>query len=108
IAKCLDFSSSCEETLKKAATKWTGPQHSEEFMKMLAVPFDKESFRMYICNANGQQISSNYRKRNGQWVIETEQNGAHWAFRPYFLENIMRMKKWPRGILSDTYSDIET
>src|SRR5690606_23389928 len=78
------------------------------FMKILAAPFDKESFRMYICNANGQQISSNYRKRDGQWVIETEQNGAHWAFRPYFLENIMRMKKWPRGILSDTYSDIET
>ncbi len=108
IAKCLIFSSTCEEILKKMAPKWTGPDQADDFLKSLAAPFDRESFRMYICNDNGQQTSSNYRKRGGKWQIDTEQNGAHWAFRPYFLENIMRMKKWPRGILSDTYSDIET
>lgn len=108
IAKRLTFSANCEEIVKKFAFKWTGDEQADDFMKLLAAPFSRESFRMYICNANGQQVSSNYRKREGGWQIETEQKGAHWAFRPYFLENIMRMKKWPRGILSDTYSDIET
>ncbi|HSJ39324.1 MAG TPA: EAL-associated domain-containing protein [Planococcus sp. (in: firmicutes)] len=108
IAKCLTFSANCEEIVKKNASKWAGAEQSDDFLKLLAAPFALESFRMYICNSNGQQVSPNYRKRNGGWEIETEQKGAHWAFRPYFLENIMRMKKWPRGILSDTYSDIET
>lgn len=106
--KCLVFSSSCEDILKKTAHKWTGPAQADDFLKLLGEPFDRESFRMYICNENGQQISSNYQKRNNCWTIESEHIGSHWAFRPFFLENIMRMKKWPRGILSDTYSDIET
>lgn len=108
IAKCLTFSVSCEEKVKKVVLKWSGVEQGDVFLQLLAAPFDEESFRMYICNSNGQQVSSNYRKRTDGWAIETEQKGAHWAFRPYFLENIIRMKKWPRGILSDVYSDIET
>ncbi|MCM3611896.1 EAL domain-containing protein [Planococcus sp. MERTA32b] len=108
LAKCLAFSSSCEEILKKTAPKWSGPGQADDFLKLVAIPFERESFRMYICDANGQQISSNYQKRDGCWKIEEEHNGSHWAFRPFFLENIMRMNKWSKGILSDTYSDIET
>ncbi len=108
LAKCLEFSIACEDILKKAAPGWSGPEYADDFLKLLEGPFDRESFRMYICNSNGQQISSNYQKRGEYWQIEAEHKGSHWAFRPYFLENIMRMKKWSKGILSDTYSDIET
>ncbi len=108
ITKCLAFAASCEEILKRASIHWTGPDQADDFLKILGEPFNKESFRMYICNANGQQISSNYQKRDARWKIESEHIGSYWAFRPFFLENIIRMKKWPRGILSDTYSDIET
>ncbi|WP_422122560.1 EAL-associated domain-containing protein [Planococcus sp. X10-3] len=108
ISKCLAYSVACEEILKKIVPKWTGTELADNFFPFLTGPFDNDSFRMYICNANGQQISSNCQKRDGVWQIESEYKGSHWAFRPYFLENIMRMTKWPRGILSDTYSDIET
>ncbi|MFD1032311.1 EAL domain-containing protein [Metaplanococcus flavidus] len=108
ILKCLAYSSSCDEILKKVVPKWHGIVLTDNFFTLLTKPFDKDSFRMYICNANGRQISSNCQKRNGLWQIESEHMDSNWAFRPYFLENIMRMKKWPRGILSDTYSDIET
>lgn len=108
IAQCLAYSVTCEEAVKRLASKWKGAEEADDFLKLLAVPFGQESFRMYICNENGQQISSNYRKRVEGWKIEPEHKGAQWAFRPYFLENIMRMKKWTRGILSDTYSDIES
>lgn len=108
LAKCLEFSSACEDIVKKTALRWSGPEEADDFLKLLGKPFDRESFRMYICNSNGQQISSNYQKRSGHWQIETEHNGSQWAFRPFFLDNIMRMKKWSRGTLSDTYSDIET
>lgn len=108
ISKCLAFSNSCEDILKKIDFRWTGPDQADEFLQLLGDSFNRESFRMYICNANGEQISSNYQKRDDTWHIESEHYGSHWAFRPSFLENIIRMKKWSRGILSDTYSDIET
>jgi hypothetical protein len=34
--------------------------------------------------------------------------GKNWSWRPYFLENIIKMRNERKGILSDLYSDIET
>lgn len=102
------FARLCEEKVKKLQPTWQGPEQADAFIATLTEPFDEESFRMYICRSDGEQVSSNFRKRGEQWEIEPLVKGANWSFRPYFLENIMHMKTWHRGMLSDTYSDIET
>lgn len=104
----LAFTLACEEKIKKLSTQWQGPETADAFIETVKNSFDDESFRIYICDSNGQQISSNFRKRLQIWETEKDQQGSHWAFRPYFLENTMHMKTWHKGILSDTYSDIET
>lgn len=97
-----------EEKVKKLLPKWKGSQTADHFIEAVAEPFKEESFRIYICNSDGRQVSSNFRKNGSQWVLEPDQIGSHWAFRPYFLENTMQMKTRHKGILSDIYSDIET
>lgn len=97
-----------EEKIKKLLPKWKGPAEADHFIKAVAEAFQEESFRLYICNSDGRQVSSNFRKHGSQWVLEPDQLGSHWAFRPYFLENTMQMKTRHKGILSDIYSDIET
>lgn len=104
----LAYTASCEEKVKKLIAKWLGHQQADLFIKDAISSFEEESFRIYICDSDGIQVSSNFRKRQDDWKIESFQKGSHWAFRPYFLENLMQMKNWNKGILSDTYSDIET
>src|SRR5690606_6553325 len=104
----LAYTASCEEKVKKLVAKWLGHQQADLFIKDVISSFEEESFRIYICDSDGIQVSSNFRKRQDDWKIESFQKGSHWAFRPYFLENLMQMKNWNKGILSDTYSDIET
>lgn len=104
----LSFSSVCEDKVKKAIPEWHGEPEADRFLENITAPFHEESFRMYICDSEGQQVSSNFRKREDHWEVELHQKGSHWAFRPYFLENTMRMRTLHHGILSDTYSDIET
>lgn len=108
VERRLEFILSCEEKIKKLLNQWQGPDKADLFIEAAKDSFDQESFRIYICDGNGRQISSNFRKRPRAWEIEADQLGSHWAFRPYFLENTMQMKTWHKGILSDTYSDIET
>ncbi|WLR52114.1 EAL-associated domain-containing protein [Bacillus tianshenii] len=67
-----------------------------------------ESFRIYICDEHGFQQSSNIFKRDGEWQLQPDYLQKNWSWRPYFLENIVRMNFEKRGILSDVYSDIET
>lgn len=104
----LAFSLVCDDKVKKVIPHWRGQQEADNFIQKIIELFDQESFRIYICNSEGQQVSSNFRKREEKWRIESDQKGSHWAFRPYFLENTRRMRTWHNGILSDTYSDIET
>lgn len=102
------FASECEGKVKKLLPKWHGPEQSDLFINSLLESFNAESFRMYICGSDGEQKSSNFRNYDGIWEIEPQAQGANWSFRPYFLENVMHMKTWHKGILSDIYSDIET
>ncbi|RDW17344.1 diguanylate phosphodiesterase [Oceanobacillus arenosus] len=65
-------------------------------------------FRVYICNEEGIQLSSNAEKNNvGEWKLRQEGRNKNWSWRPYFFENIMRMNVEKKGILSDLYTDIE-
>ncbi|MBT2683575.1 EAL domain-containing protein [Bacillus sp. ISL-37] len=85
--------------------KW---QNSSEFLISLGDSLDGIAFRMYICDEDGFQLSPNLYKTGDQWLLQPKYEGKNWSWRPYFLENIIRMRTGKKGILSDRYSDIET
>ncbi|MRH44548.1 EAL domain-containing protein [Aquibacillus halophilus] len=108
IEERLTYILSWEHRLKGLLSQWQGPKRVDSFIDAVTNQFDEESFRMYVCDSDGQQISSNFRKQANTWEIEPDKKGSNWAFRPYFLENMVQMRTWSRGILSEIYSDIET
>ncbi|WP_062047216.1 EAL-associated domain-containing protein [Bacillus sp. JCM 19034] len=80
----------------------------DEMLMKVAQEFNQYAFRLYICNAEGFQQSSNAQKNeNNEWVLLEEGRYKNWSWRPYFLENIVRMSIEKKGILSDLYTDIE-
>lgn len=80
----------------------------EETLEQIALLLDGAAFRLYICDEDGFQKSANYFKRDGGWLTQNEYLHKNWSWRPYFLENIMKMRINKKGILSDLYTDIET
>ncbi|MFO1445721.1 EAL domain-containing protein [Bacillus sp. Bva_UNVM-123] len=80
----------------------------EELLHILAANLDEFAFRLYICDENGFQKSANIFKEEQAWKLQQEYISKNWSWRPYFLENIMKMRIARKGILSDLYSDIET
>ncbi|WP_408008386.1 EAL-associated domain-containing protein [Pseudalkalibacillus sp. A8] len=97
-----------EQKVKNILSQWRGIEKVDSFIKELTTLFNEESFRMFVCNSDGYQVSSNFRKRDEGWETEPDKKGSNWAFRPYFLENTLQMKTFNKGILSDNYLDIET
>ncbi|WP_181349611.1 EAL domain-containing protein [Thalassobacillus sp. CUG 92003] len=97
-----------EQKVKSLLPQWGGVKKVDAFIDTLTAQFNTESFRMFVCNSYGEQVSANFRKREGNWETEPDKKGSNWAFRPYFLENTMEMRTSSRGILSENYSDIET
>lgn len=108
VGERLAYTARSEEKLKRLMGKWQSPDFADLFIQEVLPHFKEESFRIYICNGDGEQVSSNFRKTAGIWQSEPQQIGSHWAFRPYFLENMMLMKASHKGRLSDIYADIET
>lgn len=80
----------------------------EELLKVLSKDLDYSAFRLYICDEDGFQKSPNILKSQAQWKLQNEYLQKNWSWRPYFLENIIKMRNEKRGILSDLYNDIET
>jgi EAL domain-containing protein (putative c-di-GMP-specific phosphodiesterase class I) len=74
----------------------------------LAVTFTDKCFRLYMCDENGFQVTSNILKVHGNWETHQRFKGKNWSWRPYFLENILRMRINKKGLLSDIYSDIDS
>ncbi|ARK30820.1 EAL domain-containing protein [Halalkalibacter krulwichiae] len=80
----------------------------DEMIQKIANEMDRFAFRIYICDAEGFQQSSNIEKEHGShWKLKKEGRMKNWSWRPYFLENIVRMNIEKRGFLSDLYTDIE-
>jgi EAL domain-containing protein (putative c-di-GMP-specific phosphodiesterase class I) len=97
------FQSKVQEiTVKSKKTNY------EELFQLLMKELDKIAFRMYVCDEDGFQQSPNFFKGENGWKIHNEYINKNWSWRPYFLENIFKMRNEKRGILSDLYSDIET
>lgn len=107
ITQRLKFTEACHHKLKKLS-KWQDEVYADQLLQEAQELFDKQTFRLYICDASGKQVSSNFRLKDGSWRYEETVRGSNWAFRPYFLENMMRMQRTNQGRLSDLYSDIET
>ena len=80
----------------------------EELLKVLVKDLDQIALRIYICDEDGFQKSPNMFNKNNQWVVQLEYLQKNWSWRPYFLENIIKMRNDKKGILSDLYRDIET
>lgn len=80
----------------------------EELLLSLAKEMDQIAFRMYVCDEDGFQKSANIFKGKNGWQTQEEYIQKNWSWRPYFLENIIKMRNERKGILSDLYSDIET
>lgn len=79
----------------------------EELFTSLIKEMDQIAFRMYVCDEDGFQKSSNIFKGESGWYSQKEYIEKNWSWRPYFLENIIKMRNERKGILSDLYSDIE-
>ncbi|WP_046175196.1 EAL domain-containing protein [Domibacillus indicus] len=80
----------------------------EKLLEEIAQQFDEMCFRLYICDENGFELTSNYFKKDGKWIFQPEYLDKNWSWRPYFLENIVQMNKNGGGLISDLYNDIET
>ncbi|RSK26842.1 EAL domain-containing protein [Bacillus sp. HMF5848] len=65
------------------------------------------SFRLYVCNEDGFQLSANVEKYDDFWEMKLDAYQKNWSWRPYFLENIIRMRLNNKGLLSDLYNDID-
>lgn len=74
----------------------------------LANQLQDYAFRLYICDGEGFQTTPNIRWKKGQWVVEKEALRKNWSWRPYFLENLLKMRQEQISDLSNAYSDIET
>ncbi|MEH7110152.1 MULTISPECIES: EAL domain-containing protein [Bacillaceae] len=80
----------------------------EDLLQVIGKEMDQIAFRMYICDEDGFQKSANLYKGKEGWYSQEEYLHKNWSWRPYFLENIIKMRNERKGILSDLYCDIET
>lgn len=61
-------------------------------MKLLTAELTDVAFRMYVCDEDGFQKSANIIKYDNDWIIQPEYANKNWSWRPYFLENIIKMR----------------
>ena len=79
--------------------------------KLPTHPFGKSGvLRFYLCNNEGDQISSNFNFADAQWFEDAMQLGFNWAWRPYFyqLPALESAKDSYRIVTSERYRDFNT
>ena len=97
-----------EQKLKQTFRRVKDINAYDEVVLFVANELQDIIFRVYICDQDGFQQSANAVKTDRNiWEIHPEDKYKNWSWRPYFLENIVRMNVDRRGILSDLYTDIE-
>ncbi len=77
-------------------------------LEHLAELLDSYSFRLYICNEDGFQLTPNIVRINGNWELQPQAINKNWSWRPYFLQTIIKMRNDQSGEVSELYRDIET
>jgi EAL-domain associated signalling protein domain. len=76
--------------------------------KLSAHPFETSGIlRFYLCNNEGDQISSNFNFADGNWFEDPTQIGFNWAWRPYFYQLLAleSAKDSYRLVTSERYRD---
>jgi hypothetical protein len=79
--------------------------------KLSAYPFEKSGvLRFYLCNNQGDQISSNFNFADAKWFEDASQIGFNWAWRPYFYQLLALEagKDSYRIVTSERYRDFNT
>jgi len=79
--------------------------------QLAAHPFEESGvLRFYLCNNEGDQISSNFNFADGKWFEDDTQFGFNWAWRPYFYQLLAleSEKDSYRIVTSDRYRDFNT
>ncbi|WP_078554174.1 EAL-associated domain-containing protein [Bacillus alkalicellulosilyticus] len=104
----LQLADSLTQSLKLTLKSIKSYDLYDEMVISIAKALTDTTFRVYLCDQDGFQQSSNAVKSDeGIWKLEKESRQKNWSWRPYFLENIVRMDFEKKGILSDLYTDIE-
>lgn len=103
-----NISEQFQQRVAALLAKYKKAANFNELLSCLADELSDVCFRIYICDEDGFQQSANIFKRNNAWEVQPQYYMKNWSWRPYFLENIIRMRSRKRGILSDLYADIET
>jgi len=79
--------------------------------KLSAHPFEKSGIlRFYLCNNEGDQISSNFNFTESEWFEDPAQIGFNWAWRPYFYQLLAleSAKDSYRLVTSERYRDFNS
>ncbi|WP_409294542.1 EAL-associated domain-containing protein [Peribacillus sp. SCS-26] len=108
LEKVYEITMNFQTRLAELLAKFKRRQAGTELLQALAVELEAMCFRLYICDEEGFQKSPNLFRTDGSWIIQEEYRSKNWSWRPYFLENIIKMRHEKKGFLSDVYSDIET
>ncbi|MFD2704597.1 EAL domain-containing protein [Salibacterium lacus] len=103
----IELTDTLSKRLKQAVNDKQNPEDIDELTLHIAEGLKDLSFRVYLCNYEGFQQSGNaFLDEEGTWQYQFEEKNRNWSWRPYFLENIVRMNIEKKGILSDLYTDI--
>ena len=97
-----------QNMLEKAIGHINPSSDNVEQLLLLAEELNDCSFRIYICNEDGFQLSPNIMKVDKKWEVQEDAVNKNWSWRPYFLKTIIKMRNDQSGVFSDMYSDIVT
>ncbi len=79
--------------------------------ELAALPFEENGILgFYICNNEGDQISSSFVFSQGKWFENHKEYGFNWSWRPYFYQ-ILALdynQACDEPIASDIYRDFDT
>ncbi|MBH5320522.1 EAL domain-containing protein [Paenibacillus sp. GSMTC-2017] len=85
------------------------PNESDVWLRQLLPDLDESFMRIYICNEEGIQVSSDYRNDAIEgWTSEEDFKQLNWSWRPYFVPNLVLLNEQRRSIVSRVYTDLDT
>lgn len=79
--------------------------------ELATYPFEQSGIlRFYLCDNQGNQISSNFNFSDGKWFEEHREFGFNWSWRPYFYELLAleSIDDHYRLVTSEPYRDFST
>lgn len=97
-----------QNMLEKAVELINPTSENVAQLLLLAEELDDCSFRIYICDEDGFQLSPNIMRVDKKWDVQEDAVNKNWSWRPYFLKTIIKMRNDQSGEFSDMYSDIVT